>query len=522
VEQEINKTKFSRSDIFIYSFFFFFALFFIWHYRFLPLQDYPDWVYEGYVFHRILTGSTAWGYHVLSYPVPNSISTFIIGLLNFFFLPETCGKIFLTLYLFCFIFASVYFINSLQPSKTSILSFLPFVLFFNYPFFHGFLNYMFSLCFFFAGMGYILRRRNEEEKVSFWVIAVFSILIFFSHAVIFMGWLLFIFCMVLTNLKKEVILKYALGLLPALIMLFLYTLNRVFYLHNVNMEYFENESLPALLMIRALIALNYCSLTHSFYPHRAGDIVFPKLFMGVNILAFCFFIGLTVLWFWVFVRLRKKMYFPLGLTTLAFIIVFFLAPNYVGNMLRPYERFVYPILWSICACLAPFFNEKLSSGATKYLKIAVFCFLVVQCFFVYDEINSVSKAMARTYWEIKQAHLSHNFMVIDESHFKYQGLLKTSSRYGAFLPLHAPFYRLHHYLAMEEEAYAHVFTTGILVKANRVYAPNSVSSLLRMRFYPREILVIGEEKGNKFIAQLLQRKYRLKYASNYMVILARK
>ena len=57
------------------------------------LQDYPDWVYQGVLFQHTLAGHTDPGYVLHHYPVPNSLTTVMLGLLNLLFGWQLTAKI---------------------------------------------------------------------------------------------------------------------------------------------------------------------------------------------------------------------------------------------------------------------------------------------------------------------------------------------------------------------------------------------------------------------------------------------
>ena len=98
--------KFQPIDLIIYISFIINAIVFIWFFRFLPMQDYPDWLYQGYIFSQAMKGQPIFDFQIIDYPVANSVSTFFIGLFSLFLHTEISGKLFLTIYVFIFTFGS--------------------------------------------------------------------------------------------------------------------------------------------------------------------------------------------------------------------------------------------------------------------------------------------------------------------------------------------------------------------------------------------------------------------------------
>ena len=66
------------------------------------LHDFPEWMYQSWIFSKLLSGSDTaivQGFELVLHPVPNSISQVGMGLLNFVVNPVVAGKIWLGFYL---------------------------------------------------------------------------------------------------------------------------------------------------------------------------------------------------------------------------------------------------------------------------------------------------------------------------------------------------------------------------------------------------------------------------------------
>jgi len=88
---------------------FFFYLFFIFSLRYLPFQDLPDWCLQGKIFNEFIKGNHLKDYKITKIPVPNSISTFILGILNLIFDYTLSIKIFIAFYLIIYFLSVIYF-----------------------------------------------------------------------------------------------------------------------------------------------------------------------------------------------------------------------------------------------------------------------------------------------------------------------------------------------------------------------------------------------------------------------------
>src|SRR5215475_9152721 len=60
----------------------------------LPLQDVPDWVYQGHVLRLVLAGDPrAAGFTLVPYPVPNATATLVLAALDPWLDPALAGRV---------------------------------------------------------------------------------------------------------------------------------------------------------------------------------------------------------------------------------------------------------------------------------------------------------------------------------------------------------------------------------------------------------------------------------------------
>ncbi len=46
------------------------SIWFIWSHRFLPLQDYPDWLYQGFILSKFIRHAHPTAFSLKLYPIP--------------------------------------------------------------------------------------------------------------------------------------------------------------------------------------------------------------------------------------------------------------------------------------------------------------------------------------------------------------------------------------------------------------------------------------------------------------------
>ena len=157
------------------------ALWLIWSSRFPPFQDYPDWVYQGWLLSRIISGHAMSGYTVAHYPVPTTSVTLALGLLDLAIAPQISGKILLTLIVGLFVFGSIYLLKSLNRSERNPLLLVPLVLVFNFSLLFGGLACALGLGGFFVYAGYLFRRSPRPETINPLIVLIASCALFLTH-----------------------------------------------------------------------------------------------------------------------------------------------------------------------------------------------------------------------------------------------------------------------------------------------------------------------------------------------------
>jgi len=112
------------------------------------LQDYPEWLYQGYVVAALFKGSpgAAAAFEFARYPIPNSLTQIMLGLLNLVVSPLVAGKIWLCAYLISFMVVLTVIARSVHPAHCGkLLLVLTTTTAVGSGFWNGYINYQVSL-----------------------------------------------------------------------------------------------------------------------------------------------------------------------------------------------------------------------------------------------------------------------------------------------------------------------------------------------------------------------------------------
>jgi hypothetical protein len=172
------------------------------------LHDYAEWLYQAQIVKNFAVDpASVSAFTMATYPVPNSLVTALLAGLSFVLPPLWAGKIFLILMLlaWCGVIRlfTRRFVETHWCATTTLVLFCCFAL--ATFFWYGFMSYQLALIlltWFFA---------TYREDTSSPVIAVFGMAIFFSHAMVFLVYGLFLGVCLLLKWNRRIVI----GLLPA-------------------------------------------------------------------------------------------------------------------------------------------------------------------------------------------------------------------------------------------------------------------------------------------------------------------
>ena len=277
-------------DFCLKSVIFFFVLLAIWLNRFLPMQDYPDWLMQGAIFSDLLKGGHRFGQYGLVHAiVPNSISTLVIGLFSTILNPELSGKIFLSLYVVFFVFGGIYFLRSFGQGRTW-QEYVLFIFVFNYSFFMGNINFIFGIAILLIASGFLARKQRNFSKRDMIFLAVLFIVLYISHFIVFAMFCLFCAAIfIYSNNKKKLFLYLFLAILPSLFALMSY----LFLLRNIvhSNFYWFGESMGSLVKLKTASLVSYFTFLPNIYPFWDSWIIYRL----VVVIVFFALLGSTII-----------------------------------------------------------------------------------------------------------------------------------------------------------------------------------------------------------------------------------
>ena len=153
------------------------------------LHDFAEWLYQGEILAlKITDPQSVAGYTLAPYPVPNSLAPALLAVLCLFFEPILAGKIFLIALLLGWLWTIRIFVKRHVPvyAQGAVMLLLVSVVVFASFFWYGFVSYQLGL------LLLILFFSSYSEKWSLSLMIFIGILLFFSHAMIFLVWCLFL------------------------------------------------------------------------------------------------------------------------------------------------------------------------------------------------------------------------------------------------------------------------------------------------------------------------------------------
>jgi hypothetical protein len=168
--------------------------------NFPQLQDYPDWVYQGYLLSLKFKGipeiSNTIG--IIPYPVPNSTAQVAIAALCLLMSPVLASKLLIYIYILLGSFTA-YVVGKEQAGRSELAFALIFLFALNGTFWNGYINYQFAVC---ALVLYVvLTDRRPDRGVAFHLF--WSITIFFTQFMVFWIFLIYFGCRYILDFSQH-------------------------------------------------------------------------------------------------------------------------------------------------------------------------------------------------------------------------------------------------------------------------------------------------------------------------------
>jgi len=189
---------------------------YIFSFHYLPLQDFPQWIYHGHVFNQmVFHGNDFGGYFSFHHYIPpNASATVLIGLLELPFSPMIAGKLFLFISMILLYAGSWRVLTTLARSDHLLFAVISFSCCFNLFFYGGFLNFLFGLGIALLGISYILDKRSNA---ALYLLMFFFLLCYLSHFASLLVLMVPVLSLILCDRNPKFVRKVLLALLPSLV-----------------------------------------------------------------------------------------------------------------------------------------------------------------------------------------------------------------------------------------------------------------------------------------------------------------
>ncbi|MGD0962248.1 MAG: hypothetical protein ABSB19_20750 [Methylomonas sp.] len=325
-----------------------------------PLQDYSEWIFQSQIFNRLLSGDHSDQFSIKPYPVPYAVSQLIISAVLNFFSPYVSSKIFILIFLLFSLFSIYCFIIKRQLDKTCAPLFMLSIVVFNSCFWSGYIGYQIGLSIF-----CIYVAQSKSIKTNPYVISIYSVILFFSHGLIYIPFCLLIIVYSLFLRKQNIFL----GLLPSFSLVIIYILSKSEQNAIANQLVIDNYSSFVFYKIYTLLKLgSYQNLIFFDIDDSKIAKFIPLVGFVLNTL-FVLFLFLSV---WALLRKNFRSASNLNwdieaITAGILFLLFLISPATAAGIVNPGERFLYPALILLSPLLfhnnlIPLINRKCLSA----------------------------------------------------------------------------------------------------------------------------------------------------------------
>ena len=431
------------------------ALALIWGHRFLPISDYPDWMFEGSIVAKLMHGETLAAYSFKHYPVPYSVTVALLGLLDLIFPAEVSGKIVLSLCIILFAVSSTYLLISLRRNVDNPLLLIPLLFLMNTFFFWGELFYLLGLSVFFLYCGYLFRRIYRLEPINWWIVGGASIAMFFCHILPYATAILVTLTLIVAESRTELISPFLISIAPSIGLTAWYAVERLSLNRDAPVWTFWTSHLFAGRWLAAF------SPFPEFLPWLGIHAPWMPVFAILDLVAAILLTLVLPLCILSWVKLRAQHFGVLASAVVCGITV--IASGYAfEGMVSPGERFLYPAVWlGLCWLIGaqlPGRVSVLSRGLTIGLTGLIACQIV----FIQINVGAVSNELAALYSKLRSANSRTDFCATYETYLQQSWDKPHRTGLDVLLTNHATVPRLPYYLYIERQQEAPIFQIGIL------------------------------------------------------------
>jgi hypothetical protein len=400
------------------------AGFYLFSFKYLPLQDYPDWLYQGCLFKQFFfQGNDFGGYYTFHGHIPpNVASTIGIGILNIVFDPFNAGKIYLFFALMLVYWGAYSYLREFSNTKWITNCIVAIYFMFNLHFLVGNISFLFGLGFALSSFCYLYHKKKLQNIPYQFVIILIC---YCSHFLALIIYLLLVAIYVSNKERARVYRNVFIAALPSCALFVHYWLSKT--LSTFNPDNLLNT--PLQMGIAKIVVISVSSIPFHRYK---GVLELPALMKGINyaVSGVAVVAALSALFF--IFKNRKYTGQPLLIISIVFILV--LLPYEIAGLFFPAERFMIPLFIALIG-----YFSSIAHSIT--LRRTVFTFMLV----------------------LVGSSLCYNFIML----FQFNKMLSSYSiprqediAQMKYKEGNEPFQRLDVYSAIEENRPIPIFTTG--------------------------------------------------------------
>jgi len=416
-------------------------------------------VYQGFLFKKLLLGNLWSDYALKPYPVPYTVVTVAMGLLDFVVAPQMSAAVILCLTTILFVSGSLFLIRSSQTSRWNPLFYVPLLYTLNAWLFWGEISYETGLGVLFFYLGFVFRRLDTLERLGISPIVGYSCLLFAIHPIPWLVGAIVTAIVAIDPLDLRLATRIMAGYLPSAGLAAWYLIARFSSPagHNSLRWYPWSTHLIAGRFIDAF------ALFPGFLPWLGYAPGAMSLAAVANIVA-CL-VTLAV-WIWCAISWlmadAKDTRRPIALAAIVCIAAFLTTGFAIGDWVGPGERFMYPATWLALAWLASRSSPPRYDRNARFAGYVLFSVIIAQAIYVNAVVSrTVGNGLSDAYRDFAAAKSE------GELCDRYRKLAQESfgppHRRGLapFIPNHPAVVRMPYYLYIDRDVAAPIFQVGL-------------------------------------------------------------
>jgi hypothetical protein len=403
------------------------------------------------------------GYTLRRYPIPNAISTFVLGLLDLYFTPITSGRLLLSASLILCVLGAIYLAAWRAPRPARlVVNVLALCYAFNAHIFRGNINYIIGAGVLYLYVGYILRKWPAANTATLVKCSLALSLIFAAHLLPYVLAVAVTFGIALSSdIPTKALKRFCLVVAPTLILFGWYTLARTGpagdHLLGSGWQGWSLKFLES----RFVEAFSLFQLFPPWLNEPAGAFsefaALDALLIGAGLVILLSPLAILIKLDWSDISAFDRVLLACGG---ACALVFVFAPVYFGDVWAPGERFLLP---GFVLLLGPAIRTYRGSGS--YGIFWALCLVViVQGAYLQTRVSAAALGLERSYRELSATSSRDQFCKAYRADIMQTwpvGRLPLFRRMPYVMPLvsELPYY---FYFAGDDCLSAPGFSTGIL------------------------------------------------------------